>query len=108
MLNSLTHRLDPCRHLVITERLEMCGRNCSISKQVGGDRIRDLDRAFLCPLCPKLSRLPTVASEDVRAGDVEDEAKASSDSDSKLLKKTAITQSIMDVSGHGRRRCDKI
>ena len=97
MPNSLTHRLDPCQHLVITERLELCGRNCLTSKEVGGDRIRDLDRAFLCPLCPKFNRRLINISEDVKAGDVPDEAKDSSNSDSKLLKKTAITQSISNL-----------
>lgn len=39
--NSLTHRLDPCQHLVVIEWLEMCGRGCLVSKQAGGNRIRD-------------------------------------------------------------------
>ena len=68
----------------------MCGRNCSISKQAPGDRIRDLDRAFICPLCLKFSCRPTIISEDVKADDVEDDAKDSSNSDSKFLRKTAI------------------
>ena len=97
VLNSLTHRLDPCQHLVITERLEMCGRNCLVSKQAGGDRIRDLDRAFLCPLCPKVSRRLTITSEGSKAGDMEDKAKASPNSGSKLLKKTAINNSVSNL-----------
>lgn len=101
MPNSLTHRLDPCEHLIITERIEMCGRNCLVLKQASGDRIRDLDRVFLCPLCLKFSRRPTISSEDVKAGGVEDEAEDSSNSDSKLLKKTAINNSISTLHlGH--------
>jgi hypothetical protein len=95
--NSLTHRLYPCQHLVITEWLELCGRNCLTSKEVGEHRIRDLDRVFLCPSCPKFSHRPTNISEDVKAGDVPDEAKDSSNSDSKLFKKTAITWSVSNL-----------
>ena len=94
MPNSLTHRLDPCQHLVVTERLEMCGRNCLYSKQAARERIRNLDRAFICPLCPKLSHCPTISFDDVKAGDGEDEAKDSPNSDSMQLRKTAINNSI--------------
>ena len=75
-------------------RVETCGRNCSISKQAAGDRIRDLDRGFLCPLCPRFSRRPTVSSGDVKACSIKDEAGDSPNSDFKLLKKTAIDNSI--------------
>jgi hypothetical protein len=111
--SSLTHRLDPCHHLVITERLELCGRNCLISKEASRGRIRDLDRVFLCPLCPKFNRQLTNISKDVKAGDVPNEAKDSSNSDSKLLKKTAITQSISNLHPgsfheHGDMRTNEI
>ena len=97
VLNSLTHRLGPCQHFIVTERIEMCGRNCSISKQPAGDRIRDLDRVYLCPLCPRFSRHPKVSSGDVKAGSIEDEAEHSPNSDSKLLKKTVISNSINNL-----------
>ena len=94
MPNSLTYRLGPCQHLIITEQIEMCGRNCIVSKQAAGDRIRDLDRVFLCPLCPEFSRRPTTSSVDVKADGVEGEAEKSSNSDSELLKTIAINNSI--------------
>ena len=95
--NSLTHRLDPCQHLVVTERLEICGRNCLYSKQAAGERIRNLDQAFICPLCRKFSHRPTIGSEDVKAGDAEDEAKNSPNSDSIRLRKTTINNSIANL-----------
>ena len=75
----------------------MCGRNCSISKQAAGDRIRNLDRAFFCPLCPKFSQRPKIISEDPKIDDVEGDAKDSFNSDSKLLRKTAINNSITEL-----------
>ena len=97
MPNSLTHRLDPCQHLVVTEQLEICGRNCLYSKQAARERIRNLDRAFVCPLCPKFNHRPTISSEDVRAGDGEDEAEDSSNSDSTCLRKTTMDNSIANL-----------
>ena len=104
MPNSLTHRLDPCQHLVVTERLEICGRNCLYSKQAARARIRNLDRAFICPLCPKFSHRPTISSEDVKAGDGEEEAKDSSNSDSTRLRKTAINISIANLHLEARHK----
>ena len=92
--NSLTHRLGPCQHLVVTERLEMCGRNCLYSKQAARERIRNLDRAFICPLCRKISRRTTISSDDMKAADSEDEAEIPSNYDSMRLRKTAINNSI--------------
>ena len=94
---SLTHRLGPCQHLVVTERVEPCGLNCSISKQAAGDRIRDLDRVFNCPLCPRFSRRPIVSSGDVKACSIKDEAGDSPNSDFKLLKKKATNNSINNL-----------
>ena len=82
----------------------MCGRNCSNQKQAAGDRIRDLDRAFLYPLCPEFSLRPTIISEDVNAGGIEDEARDSSNSDSKLLRKTAINNSISNLHQEARHK----
>ena len=61
--NSLTHRLDACQHLIITEQLELCGRNCIVSRQVSNDRVRNLDRIYLCPLCPGSNHRPTITPE---------------------------------------------
>ena len=91
--NSLTHRLDPCRHLVITEWLQSCGRNCLTSKEAGQYRVRDLDRVFRCPSCPILSHLRASIAEDAKAGTALDKAKDPSEPDSKLFKKTATTRS---------------
>lgn len=55
--NSLTHRLHPCGHLIVTDQLEMCGRNCLVSESADKERMRDLDRVFLCP-CPHCSTCP--------------------------------------------------
>ena len=49
--DSLTHRLNPCGHLVVTELLEVCGRNCLVSMGRGLGGIRDLDRFSFCPTC---------------------------------------------------------
>ena len=56
--------------------------------------MRDLDRVLRCPSCSKLSHLPANVAEDVKAGGRLDEANDLSNSDSKLFKKTATTQSI--------------
>jgi hypothetical protein len=56
--DSLTHRLNPCGHLVVTEMLEVCGRNCVVSKG-----IKDLDRVFLCPTCLGNERASTPTDE---------------------------------------------
>ena len=85
--NSLTHRLDPCQHLVVTEWLQPCGRNCLISKESGQYRVRDLDRVFRCPSCHILSH----------AGAVLDKAKNPSELDSKLFKKTATIRPISNL-----------
>lgn len=59
---SLTHRLI-CGHLVVTERVEVCGRNCGCSEEKENGRIgrgkeqdfvaniRDLDQVWGCPCC---------------------------------------------------------
>jgi hypothetical protein len=59
---SLTHLLE-CGHLVLTERVEVCGRNCGDMETRGGEvkgrevergfrpNMRDLDARWLCPCC---------------------------------------------------------
>ena len=48
---SLTHRLNECGHLVVTEQLELCGRNCLVSERMGLSNAKDLDRYFVCSTC---------------------------------------------------------
>ena len=61
--DSLTHRLNPCGHLVVTEMLEVCGRNCVVPKYGNLSGIRDLDRVFFCPSCPDNERATTHTGE---------------------------------------------
>ena len=81
----------------MTERLKIYRRNCLYSKQVVKARIRNLNRAFICPLCPKFSYRPTISSEDVKANNSEEEAKDSSNSDFTRLRKTVINNSIANL-----------
>ena len=92
--NSLTHRLDPCHHLVITEWFQPRGRNCLTSKEAGQYRVRDLDRVFRCPI---LSHLRASTAEGAKAGAALDKPKDPCSSDSKLFKKTATTRSISNL-----------
>ena len=69
--DSLTHRLNPCGHLVVTEMLEVCGRNCVVSKGQGLRGIRDLDRVFLCPTCLGSERAPTPTGEQKEYDDMD-------------------------------------
>ena len=92
MPNSLTHRIDPCQHLVITECLEVCGRNCRTSKEASEDRIRDLDRIFLCPLCPKVNDYLTAISKDKDAGAMQVGAKTLSIVEPVPLEDTAVVE----------------
>ena len=92
--DSLTHRLDPCRHLVITEQLELCGRNCLISQQAGSDRVRDLDRIFLCPLCPKSSHRPTITPKSSKPSVVKCRGRDRPNFGSRSSKTAAMDESI--------------
>lgn len=47
---ALTHRLEPCGHLVITTQPETCGKNCqTLVCQYANPK--SLDESFVCPIC---------------------------------------------------------
>jgi hypothetical protein len=48
---SLTHRLNECGHLVVTDQLELCARNCLASERMVSSNTKDLDRYFVCSTC---------------------------------------------------------
>ena len=72
--DSLTYRLDPYGHLIVTKWLETCGRNCFISKQAGKRGVRDLDQVLLCPVCPGFARYLIFISKKFPPSSVDDAA----------------------------------
>ena len=81
----------------MTERLKIYKRNYLYSKQVVRERIRNLDRAFICPLYPKFSYRLIISSEDIKASNSEDKAKDSSNFDTTYLRKIVINNSIANL-----------